>query len=55
MSPESWNKWVDTGELQIKDIKLIVSKIQRGQQLTQQEMAVYPSHADIIETMLKRG
>jgi hypothetical protein len=54
ISDADWKKYVDTGDVSYKVLKNIVLCIKSGESLGIRELAVYTTHADILETLLKR-
>jgi surface polysaccharide O-acyltransferase-like enzyme len=54
MTTEEWQCYVNTGEVPLHFIKSMVKLIREGKVLSQQHIAVYTSHARIIETLLKK-
>lgn len=51
---EDWDRYIDTGKLDLIYIKALVERIKQGQQLTLQDLQVYQSHGPIIELLLQR-
>ena len=53
MSDEEWERYVNTGEVDLRVIQEIVSCMKRGATLNDRQLAIYMSNADMIETLLK--
>ena len=51
---EDWDRYIDTGKLDLIYIKALVNRIKQGQKLTLQDLQVYQSHGPIIELLLQR-
>jgi len=53
MSPEAWQVYIDTGFVELEDLKNIAMRIKYGAPLDLQDLQIYQTHAQIIETFLK--
>jgi len=53
INDQDWQKYVDTGEVGIHMLKDIVRRIKAGEKLGTRELAIYMSHGEIIEGLLK--
>lgn len=53
ISNQEWERYVNTGEVDLRVIQEIVSGMKRGAPLNGRQVAIYMSNADIIETLLK--
>ena len=53
INDQDWQKYVDTGEVGIHMLKDIVRRNKAGEKLGTRDLAVYSSHADILETLLR--
>ncbi len=53
MSPEAWQVYVDTGWVAIEDLKNLAMRIKYNAPLDLQDLQVYQTHAQIIETFLR--
>ena len=51
---KDWDRYIDTGKLELKYVKDLVDRIKKGERLNLQDLQVYQTHADIIEVLLKR-
>ena len=54
MEPEDWEVYIDTGFVKIEDLKNIAMRIKYGAPLDLQDLQVYQTHAQIIETFLRQ-
>lgn len=54
ISDADWKKYVDTGDVSYKVLKGMVLRIKEGKSLGIRELAIYTTHADILETLLKK-
>ena len=50
---EDWQKYVNTGEVELRVLRGIVKVIKGGGKMNSRQLAIYMSNADIIETLLK--
>jgi hypothetical protein len=50
---QDWNKYVNTGEVELRVLQGIVKVIKTGGSLNGRQLAIYMSNSDIIETLLK--
>ena len=53
ISEKSWKIYVDTGKVSGKVLMGIVKRIKEGEVLGTRELAIYMSHGEIIEGLLK--
>ena len=53
ISNNDWKKYVNTGELGIHVLQDIVKRIKAGEKLSTKDLAIYTSHGDILETLLR--
>jgi len=53
MSPEAWQVYVDTGYVGIEDLKNLAMRIKYNSPLDLQDLQIYQTHAQIIETFLR--
>lgn len=54
MTPEEWLIYIDTGEVPFTFLKEMVDIIKEGKSLTDKHLAVYQTHSQIIEALLKK-
>lgn len=54
MNEQEWESYVNTGEVPYHFFKSMVKLIKQGEKLNQQHLAVYTSHGEIIEILLKK-
>lgn len=54
MSPEAWKVYIDTGFVAMEDLENIAMRIKYGGPLDIQDLQIYQTHAQIIETFLKK-
>lgn len=55
MDKEEWNTYVNSGEVPYHFFKSMVDLIKQGKRLNEQHLAVYMSHGEIIEALLKNN
>lgn len=53
ISNQDWKRYVDTGKVSGKVLMDIVKRIKEGEILGTRELAIYMSHGEIIEGLLK--
>lgn len=53
MNPEEWEIYVNTGKVPFHFLKEVVDLIKKGKSLTDKHFAVYQSHSQVIENLLK--
>jgi hypothetical protein len=53
MNEHEWSTYVNTGEVPYHFFKSMVKLIKEGKKLNEQHLAVYMSHGEIIEVLLK--
>lgn len=54
MNEQEWQSYVDSGEVPWHFFKSMIDLIKKGEKLNEQHLAVYMSHGEIIEILLKR-
>lgn len=54
MNEQEWESYVNTGEVPYHFFKSMVDLIKQGKKLNQQHLAVYTSHGEIVEILLKK-
>lgn len=52
MNTEEWNQYVETGHVPMHFLKSMAESIKKGEALNTHHLAVYASHAEIIEVLL---
>lgn len=50
---KDWQTYVDTGEIHAKYLQEIADHIKQGRSLSTKELAIYGTHHQIIEALLK--
>lgn len=53
MNTKEWQTYINTGQVPMHYLKSMVEAIKSGQKLNSKHLAVYTTHAQIIEVMLK--
>jgi hypothetical protein len=53
MNQQEWQSYVNFGEVPHHFFQSMVEIIKKGGKLNRQHLAVYQSHGEIVETMLK--